>query len=70
MTTAPSDAEFHALMRKFMQMKPSSQTAIAFLSESLALIMLRLCAVEKEINQLKEQKTKNENATRHRSVRK
>ena len=70
MTTTPSDVEFRAMMRKFMQMKPTPQTAVAFLSEALELIMLRLFALEQEVKQLKEQKTKHENVTRHRSIRK
>lgn len=63
------DDEFRAMMRKFMQMKPSPQTAVVFLSEALELIMLRLYRLESEIQQLKEQKTTNENVTRHRPVR-
>lgn len=70
MTTTPSDIEFRALLRKFMQMKPTPQTAVTFLSEALELIMLRLFALEQEVKQLKEQKTKHENVTRHRPVRK
>lgn len=70
MTTTPSDVEFRAMLRKFMQMKPTPQTAVAFLSEALEFIMLRIFVLEQEVKQLKEQKTKNENVTRHRSVRK
>jgi len=69
MTTTPSDVEFRAMLRKFMQMKPTPQTAVAFLSEALELIMLRLCAVEQEVKQLKEQKTKHENVTRRRVIK-
>lgn len=70
MTTTPSDIEFRALLRKFMQMKPTPQTAVTFLSEALELIMLRLFALEQEVKQLKELKTKHENTTRNRSVNK
>lgn len=64
------DAEFRVMIRHYMQMKQTPQTAIAFLSEALERILVRLCALENEVNQLKEQKTTNENVTRHRPVRK